>query len=59
VIVLGYGDPSVDFAACRPAATIDNGAELENEEQGGTIFVCESPLRPWRELWSTLSHLDA
>jgi len=59
VIVLGFNDPSVDFADCRLAATIDNGVELDNEEQGGAVFVCERPRQPWREAWPALSHLDA
>jgi 4-amino-4-deoxy-L-arabinose transferase-like glycosyltransferase len=59
VIVLGYRDPSVDFTGCRPAATIDNGVGLENEEQGGTVFVCERPREPWSEMWDDLRHLDA
>ena len=59
VLVLGYRDPSVDFTDCREAATIDNGVELENEEQGGTVFVCDGPRLPWRELWPLVSHLDA
>ena len=59
VIVLGYGDPSVDFSGCRPAATIDNGIGLENEEQGGTVFVCERPREPWSAMWDDLRHLDA
>jgi hypothetical protein len=59
VIVLGYGDPSVDFSGCRPAATIDNGVGLENEEQGGTVFLCERPREPWSEMWDDLRHLDA
>ena len=59
VIVLGYRDPSVDFVGCRPAATIDNGVELENEEQGGTVFLCERPQQPWSAIWDELRHLDA
>jgi 4-amino-4-deoxy-L-arabinose transferase-like glycosyltransferase len=59
VIVLGYDDPSVDFEGCRAAATVDNGVDLENEEQGGTVFVCERPLKPWSEMWGDLRHLDA
>ena len=38
---------------CRPAATIDNGVDLENEEQGGTVFVCEGPREPWSAMWTT------
>jgi 4-amino-4-deoxy-L-arabinose transferase-like glycosyltransferase len=59
VIVLGYGDPSVDFTRCRRAATIDNGVGLDNEEQGGAVFVCARPRRPWAEAWEDLRHLDA
>jgi hypothetical protein len=59
VIVLGYRSPPVLFAGCRPAATIDNGVGLENEEQGGTVFLCAGPRRPWAEIWSRLRHLDA
>jgi hypothetical protein len=59
VIVLGYRDPGLDFTGCRAAATIDNGVELENEEQGGTVFVCDRPRLPWRAAWPTLRHLDA
>lgn len=59
VIVLGYRDPSGDFASCREAATIDNGVDLDNEEQGGTVFVCRRPVRPWSEAWPQLTHLDA
>ncbi len=59
VIVLGFDGPSADFADCRRAATIDNGVALDNEEQGGAVFVCERPRRPWREAWPAFSHLDA
>jgi hypothetical protein len=59
LIVLGYDDPRAAFADCRLAATIDNGVELDNEEQGGSVFVCQRPRRPWRQAWRALSHLDA
>jgi hypothetical protein len=59
VIVLGYDDPSVDFRGCRRAATIDNGAGLDNEEQGGGVFVCARPREPWARAWRRLRHLDA
>jgi hypothetical protein len=59
VLVLGYGDPSDDFRGCHEAVTVDNGVEVENEEQGGKVFVCQAPRRPWADLWPTLTHLDA
>ena len=59
VIILGFDDPSPEFEDCRRAATIDNGVELDNEEQGGAVFVCARPRRPWRDAWPALRHLDA
>jgi Dolichyl-phosphate-mannose-protein mannosyltransferase len=59
VIVLGYRDPSVDFSRCRSAAKVDNGVDLDNEEQGGTVFVCALPAQSWEVIWPHLTHLDA
>jgi 4-amino-4-deoxy-L-arabinose transferase-like glycosyltransferase len=59
VIVLGYADASVDFVGCKPAAMIDNGVDVENEEQGGTVFLCERPRESWSAMWDELRHLDA
>ena len=59
IVVLGYRNPFVDFADCRAAATVDNGVDLDNEEQGGTVFVCAPPAAGWEAIWPQLRHLDA
>jgi len=59
VIVIGYRDPPVELERCRPVEVVDNGVELENEEQGGAVFVCQGPRGPWDKVWPALSHLDA
>jgi 4-amino-4-deoxy-L-arabinose transferase-like glycosyltransferase len=59
VILVGYATPTTDFVDCRAAAVVDNGVDLENEEQGGTVYVCARPKRPWSEIWASLRHLDA
>jgi len=59
VVVVGYREPSVDFVGCRRVATFDNGANVDNEEQGGPLFVCQRPRLPWAEAWPELRHLDA
>jgi len=59
VVVLGYHHPATDFSGCRRAATIDNGADVDNEEQGGLVFVCAKPRAPWARLWNQINHLDA
>jgi 4-amino-4-deoxy-L-arabinose transferase-like glycosyltransferase len=47
------------FAGCRVVARIDNGVGVDNEEQGGPVWLCRAPRRPWSELWPRLHHLDA
>jgi 4-amino-4-deoxy-L-arabinose transferase-like glycosyltransferase len=59
VIVLGDRAPYGAFEGCRQVARIDNGVDLDNEEQGGPVFVCTRPREPWTALWSRLAHLDA
>jgi len=59
ILVLGYSNPSRDFSGCRRAATIDNRADVDNEEQGGSVFVCTKPRLPWAALWTQIRHLDA
>jgi hypothetical protein len=61
VVVVGIDwKPYLDarFSGCRRAARIDNGVDLDNEEQGGPVWVCRGPRRPWAELWPGLRHLS-
>ena len=58
VIVVGYRNPRIDFVGCRLETRIDNGLDVENEEQGGGVWVCKAPVRPWSQLWESLRHLD-
>ncbi|MET0741512.1 MAG: glycosyltransferase family 39 protein [Candidatus Nanopelagicales bacterium] len=59
VVVLGYGNAGVDFDDCEQVATVDSGLDLDNEEQGGPIFVCSGPRGGWAAAWPRLTHLDA
>ncbi len=47
------------FRDVRPAGKVDNGVGVDNEEQGGTIWVCREPRAPWSQLWPTLRHYDS
>jgi 4-amino-4-deoxy-L-arabinose transferase-like glycosyltransferase len=60
VIVLGYGPQGVkeDFKDCVESARIDNGVDLDNEEQDGQVWTCSGPIRPWAEVWPQLRHLS-
>jgi hypothetical protein len=59
VIVLGYERVPPNFVGCRRAASVDNGVGVENEEQGGSVWLCAGPQLPWSRLWPRLRHLDA
>lgn len=63
VVVVGYGEPSAAaqvtrwFAGCRVVARVDNGHDLDNEEQGAPVRVCERPRQPWPLLWTQVRRL--
>jgi 4-amino-4-deoxy-L-arabinose transferase-like glycosyltransferase len=59
VVVVGYRSPAIDFTGCRRAATVPVVDGADNEEDGGPVWVCEGPRRPWSQQWSRLVHLDA
>jgi len=42
------------FTGCRQVGEVDNGHDLDNDEQGAVIALCDGPTRPWSELWPDL-----
>jgi hypothetical protein len=61
IIVVGYDSLRAlhgSFTGCRLAARIDNGVALDNEEQGGPVWLCAATVEPWATLWPRLRHLD-
>jgi hypothetical protein len=42
---------------CRPAARVDDGVGIDNDEQGTTVYVCAGPRRPWSDEWASIRHL--
>jgi hypothetical protein len=59
VVVVGYRSPASDFIGCRRAGTVPTVDGADNDEDGGPIWVCQGPRRPWSQLWPRLVHLDA
>lgn len=53
LIVLGFSKASVEkmFTNCRVVGRIDNPEGVENEERGGSVFVCGPPRLSWPEFW--------
>ncbi|WP_456823655.1 glycosyltransferase family 39 protein [Cellulomonas sp. P5_E12] len=59
VVLVGY-DSAPDWAVgCRPVAVVDNGVDVDNEEQGGLVQVCDGPRGSWAAVWAEVTHLDA
>ncbi len=47
-----------DFASCTTEAHLDNGLDVDNEEQGVPITHCTGRITGWDELWPRLAHLS-
>jgi hypothetical protein len=60
VLLVVYPDPGArtgllrHFTGCRDVAKVDNGHDVDNEEQGAQIVLCDGPLTPWAQLWPDL-----
>lgn len=46
------------FDACDVTARLDNGTDVDNEEQGQPVAVCRDPSVSWDVAWATLQHYD-
>ena len=46
------------FGSCTIAGRLDNGVDVDNEEQGKPIVVCHDPREPWHDLWPRFQHFD-
>jgi hypothetical protein len=60
VVFAGWFDRSrlaLWFGTCEDAGRVDNGYDLDNEEQGAPIRVCRDRRVPWSAIWPQLEHL--
>lgn len=46
------------FDSCDQRASLDNGVDVDNEEQGVPVWLCTGMRTSWTELWPRLAHLD-
>jgi hypothetical protein len=59
-LIIGYDGPTDAapyFVHCRTLATINNGVNLHNDEQGLPVQLCQ-PETSWATLWRHLIHYD-
>ncbi|MBA3529593.1 MAG: glycosyltransferase family 39 protein [Propionibacteriaceae bacterium] len=45
------------FGSVQAVATIDNGLQLDNDEQGNTVWLCRDLHLPWAATWPQLRRL--
>ncbi|MDX6263028.1 MAG: hypothetical protein QOH84_4716 [Kribbellaceae bacterium] len=43
-----------NFTNCRQVGTVDNGINVDNEEQGTALVLCAGTKSPWSQLWPSL-----
>lgn len=46
------------FGSCAVATTLENGVDVDNEEQGVPVAVCRDPVGGWSRVWPQVRHLD-
>lgn len=58
-VVVGYPETNLHrwFARVQRVATIDNGVELDNDERGEPVWLCNDPRQSWSSLWPQLRRL--
>lgn len=59
-VVVGYDSDEVLRRECGSvelAARVDNGLDLDNDEQGAKVWICREPRRAWSQLWPELYHM--
>lgn len=60
VLAVGFSDEYLGrfFGRLELVGAIDNGLDVENEEQGAPIWLCREPRSPLPDLWSELRHYN-
>jgi hypothetical protein len=59
VVVIGFDEDFLRtvFGDVSPAATIDNGVGVDNDEQGTPVWIARDPRGPWAAIWPSFRRL--
>ena len=59
-VVVGYDEAGLRrwCGVVEPAARIDNGVGLDNDEQGTPVWICRERVAPWAQLWPQVRHIS-
>ncbi len=56
---MGFEDPSEltpFFGRVERAATIENAAGVDNDEEGAPVWLCREQASPWPAIWPEFRH---
>ena len=57
-VMVGFEDDELEFCdSLDQAGVIDNGLDVDNEEQGQTVWLCRTTA-DWATVWPSLRHLN-
>jgi hypothetical protein len=58
-IVIGYDQATLRswFGSIEEVALVDNGVDLDNDEQGTPIWLCRNRLAAWSQIWPDMRRL--
>jgi len=58
VVAVGFDRPYLTqfLHDVHPAGTLDNGAGVDDDEEGAPVWICTGPRAPWSVLWPELRH---
>ena len=57
-VLVGYEVAPRGVGGCRIVNRVDNSLDLDNEEQGAPVSVCDTPPAGWAAVWPQVRHLD-
>ena len=60
VVVVGYDESTLGdrFSGCRLLRRLDNGHDIDNDEQGTPVWRCDGPVGSWSAVWPKVRHLS-
>ncbi|MGY4645370.1 glycosyltransferase family 39 protein [Cellulomonas sp. URHB0016] len=59
VVLVGFDAAPAWVVGCEQVATVDDGVDVDNEEQGARVWACAGPRGSWAEVWDEVRRLSA
>ena len=60
-LLVGYdpgGGADEWFTGCEVVTRVDNGQDIDNDEQGAAVQLCDGITAPWSDLWPEIRRIS-